>query len=328
MKFGIWLDFRNPPPFGQPWARIYDDSLSLATLAEQLGYESVWLSEHHLTSDGYLPSLFPVMAAIAARTERVRVGTAVLLAPLHHPLRLAEDAAVTDLLSAGRLELGLGAGYRHHEFTNLAVPYRERGTRTDETLDLLRLAWTGREFSYHGACFHFDGVTVTPPPVQSPHPPILIGGSSTAAAARAGRHGCHFLPESTTPPEVIDLYRTTLAEHGHDPVTFAVTVPATVYVCDDPDTGWAQVAPSFRYTADLFRTWAGQPPLDSADQLPRSRYLIGPPALVTERLRALQVTTGCRRVIFWARPPGLPIDLARRSLERFALEVAPAFRTT
>jgi alkanesulfonate monooxygenase SsuD/methylene tetrahydromethanopterin reductase-like flavin-dependent oxidoreductase (luciferase family) len=140
VKFGIWLDFRNPRPWRRPWTEVYEESVDLAVSAESWGFDSVWFSEHHLVDDGYLPALFPVIAAVGARTRRVRLGTAMLLAPLYHPLRLAEDAAVTDLLTGGRLDLGLAPGYRHEEFANLGVPREQRGARTEETVEVLRRA--------------------------------------------------------------------------------------------------------------------------------------------------------------------------------------------
>jgi probable F420-dependent oxidoreductase len=326
VKFGIWLDFRNPPQWHRPWAEAYHDCLRLAELAEQLGFDSVWASEHHFTADGYLPSVFPALATIAARTSRIRLGSAVLLTPLHHPLRLAEDAAVVDLISAGRLDLGLGLGYRNLEFNTLGIPPTQRGRRTDETVDLLKLAWTGQPFSYDSRYFRFHDVQVTPLPVQSPHPPIWVGGSSHAAALRAGRHGCHFLPDAATPPKIIDLYRATLAEHGHDPGQFRVTQPVSVYVCDDPEQGWAEVAPHYLYAANLYREWAGRPPLPSPDQLDRSRYLVGPPATVVDALQRLDAATHPDQVIFWAKPPGLPTERAHGALIRFAETVTPILR--
>jgi probable F420-dependent oxidoreductase len=325
VKFGIWLDFRNPPQWRQPWAEVYHDNLSLAVLAERLGFESVWVSEHHLTFDGYLPSVFPVLAAIAARTQRVRLGSAVVVAPLHHPLRLAEDAAVVDLLSRGRLDLGIAPGYRRHEFQNLGIAHAERGSRTDETIEVLRLAWTGRPFSFPGRHFQFNDVTVTPTPQQASHPPIWIGGSSRAAAVRAGRYGCHFLPDRDTPTSVVDLYRSTLADHGHQVQDFHITVTAAVHVCHDPVRGWNEIHPHYRYAANLYRQWASRPPLPEPDDVDRSRYLVGPPDTVVDGLRQAG-TTQVDRLIFWARPPGLPIAAARQSLTLFAEHVMPQLK--
>src|SRR6266545_1445430 len=325
MRFGIWLDFRNPPPWRQPWTDIYRDSLSLATLAEDLGFDSVWVSEHHLTADGYLPSVFPTLAAIAARTERIRLGTAVLLAPLHHPLRLAEDAAVVDQLSDGRLDLGVAPGYRQHEFDTLGIARTERGRRTDEAIEILRLAWRGRPFSYAGRCFQFNNVTVAPPPHQSPHPPIWVGGNSQAAAIRAGRLGCHFLPDGGTPTDFIALYRVTLANHGHDPGDFEITTTASVHICEDPDRGWTQVKDHYLYAANLYREWYERPTLPSADALDRSRYLVGPPPAIIDGLEQIQAANGVDRVIFFARLPGLAVKTARDSLRLFAEHVIPHF---
>src|SRR5713101_777560 len=112
VKFGYQFDFRNPPSSARSFETLYADTLKQASLAEELGFDSIWLTEHHFTDDGYLPSMMPMAAAIAARTHRVSIGTYVLLAPFQHPLKLAEDAAVVDVISGGRLRLGIGQGYR------------------------------------------------------------------------------------------------------------------------------------------------------------------------------------------------------------------------
>lgn len=326
MKFGIWLDFRNPERWRQPWAEVYEENLTLAAEAEELGFESVWLSEHHLTDDGYLPSLFPALAAIAARTSRVRLGTAMLLASLTHPLRLAEDAAVTDLLADGRLELGLAPGYREKEFEVLGVGRAERGARTEETVEILRRAWDGKPFSYTGRHFSVDDVVVTPVPDR--HPPLWIGGGGKAAALRAGRHGLRFLPDLGTPPEILDLYRRTLAEHGHDPARFGVTAIVTpgVYVCEDAEEGWQEIKEHYWYLLNKFQEWFGNPGLPSVDDLPRDLFLVGPPDAVAQGLRDRVKPLGdVERVIFFGRAPGLPADRARRSLRLFAEHVVPQF---
>jgi alkanesulfonate monooxygenase SsuD/methylene tetrahydromethanopterin reductase-like flavin-dependent oxidoreductase (luciferase family) len=162
--------------------------------------------------------------------------------------------------------------------------------------------------------------------LQSPHPPIWVGGSSPAAAARAGRHGCHFLPDAATPPEIINLYRATLADHGHNPDQFQVTQPTSVYVCNNAEQGWAEVAPHYLYAANLYREWAGRPPLSSVEDLNRSRYQVGPPTTVIDTLKRLDAATHPDQVIFWAKPPGLPTERARRGLVGFAKTVMPNLR--
>ena len=296
MRFGIWHDFRNPSQWAIPYDRLYRQNLEQIVWAEQLGYESVWVSEHHVTDDGYLPSVFPLLAAIAARTERIRIGSAVLLGPFQHPIRFAEDVAFVDQLSGGRLEIGIGLGYREREFELLGVPRGERAVRTEGLVLGARRAWS-------------DG-TVTPTPFQQPEPPLWIGGSSPAAARRAARLGCAFMPDAFVETEVVDLYRALGGKR--------VSVNPSIYVGP-----WEEAAPHFLYQYNRYREWGGGETLERADDLPRDRYLIGSPEEVAAGVTALVDRTGAETVFFWARPPGLAIELADRSLERFAKEVIP-----
>src|SRR5262245_42764709 len=164
IKLGYQFDFRNPPGSGRSFADLYSEMFRQAERAEELGFDSLWQTEHHFTDDGYLPSMLPMLAALAARTQRVTIGTYVLLAPFPHPINLAEDAAVTDVISRGRLRLGLGLGYRHEEFEGFDIPRNERLGRTLETIEILRRAWTGERFDFVGKHFNFRGVRVLPQP--------------------------------------------------------------------------------------------------------------------------------------------------------------------
>jgi alkanesulfonate monooxygenase SsuD/methylene tetrahydromethanopterin reductase-like flavin-dependent oxidoreductase (luciferase family) len=167
----------------EPWTEIYADALAIAEEAERLGFDGVWVSEHHFTDDGYMSALLPVLAAIAARTQRVALGTNVALAPMYHPLRLAEDAAVVDLLSGGRLLLGLAIGYRDAEFDAFGVPKRDRVARLVECVDVCRKAWTGAPFDHAGPLVSAEGLTVRPAPTGPPE--IWLGGWVDAAIERA-----------------------------------------------------------------------------------------------------------------------------------------------
>lgn len=296
MKFGIWHDFRNPPRWHRPYDRLYAENLEQVAWAEELGFESVWVSEHHVTDEGYLPSVFPMLAAIAERTRSMRLGTAILLGPFQHPIRFAEDVAVLDQLSGGRLEIGLGVGYREREFDLLDVPIAERAPRTEQLVEIARRVWA-------------DG-TVTPPPLQQPEPPFWIGGATPASARRAARLGCNYMPDAYVANEVLELYRE--LAHGE------VAINPSVYVGD-----WDDVAEHFLYQYNRYREWGGGETLESADELPRDRYIVGSPDDVAAGVRALVERTRCDRLFFWARPPGLGIELANASLERFAKEVIP-----
>src|SRR5213593_3677377 len=151
VRIGIGL-FTAQIPLGsrRTFAREYRETLDLVRLAESVGFDSAWVSEHHGSSDGYLPSLLPMLAAFAATTDRIALGTGVMLTPFHDPLRLAEDAAVVDQISGGRLILGLGLGWRDEEFRMFGQPVEERVRRTVDTVEVLRRAWTGERFSYEG----------------------------------------------------------------------------------------------------------------------------------------------------------------------------------
>src|SRR5229473_342565 len=138
IRFGLWYDFRNPAQWRQPADRFYREILDQIAWGENNGFDDVWLSEHHFIEDGYLPSMLPAAAAIAARTKRIRIPLGVLLMPFHNPVRLAEDIAVVDAISGGRFELGVGVGYKVEEFEGFAVPFNERGGRTNEALDIIR----------------------------------------------------------------------------------------------------------------------------------------------------------------------------------------------
>jgi alkanesulfonate monooxygenase SsuD/methylene tetrahydromethanopterin reductase-like flavin-dependent oxidoreductase (luciferase family) len=333
MRFGVWYDFRNPPRWHRPPADLYAETLEQAAWAETLGFESIWLSEHHVTDEGYLPATLPMLAALAMRTRVARLGTAVILAPFQHPIRFAEDVAVVDQLSRGRLEIGVAPGYRVEEFAALGVDPRERGTRTDELVEVARLAWTGEPFSHRGRHWSFENVQVTPVPFQRPGPPILIGGASVPAARRAGRLGCHFTPDSFAPPAVFDAYGAALRAHGHDPKDFPIATNRMIYVTEDPDAGWEEVREHVLYVHNRYRAWfaaagdhtASGPPLEDAGQLPRDEYLVGTPAQVIAGIEAMRRRLPFDRLYFWAGPPGLSIERSSRSLELFARHVIPHF---
>ena len=233
LKFDPWYDFRNPPQWYRNPADLYAETLDQISWADDLGFSCAWVSEHHFTEEGYLPAVFSALAAMAMRTSKMRLGTSVLLAPLHHPLRLAEEAAVVDAISGGRLELGLAPGYRVAEFDTMGVPKSQRGARTDEIIELLIKAWTEDRVNHEGLHYQFSDVAVGPKPVQDPYPSLWIGGSSLVAARRAARFGCKFMPDSGAAPEVFTEYSAGLAAAGHSAGELATNM--VVYVCDDPE---------------------------------------------------------------------------------------------
>jgi probable F420-dependent oxidoreductase len=220
MRFGLYSSIANPPR-GAHLDRCIEEVIAEAQLAEACGFDSCFFGEHHQDRDGFLPSPLIVAAAVAARTQRLRVGTSVLLLPLHHPVRVAEDAITLDLVSRGRVVLGVGIGYQPADFRAFGVPMDDRATRFEESLEILRRCWTGEPFSFHGRHYTLDDVQIRPRPFQTPGPPLWIGASVPAAARRAGRLADGFVgtPSTTlaTAIRLAGIYTQAAREAGREP---------------------------------------------------------------------------------------------------------------
>src|SRR4051794_38729930 len=171
IRFGLWYDFRNPAQWRQSSDRLYREILDQIAWGENNGFDDVWLSEHHFIEDGYLPSILPAAAAIAARTNRIRILSGVLLVPFHNPVRLAENIAVVDVISGGRFELGAGVGFKREEFEGFGVPFKERGARTNQSLEIIRRALAGETVTFKSEFFDFKNVKEPPSLFRNRIPP-------------------------------------------------------------------------------------------------------------------------------------------------------------
>jgi alkanesulfonate monooxygenase SsuD/methylene tetrahydromethanopterin reductase-like flavin-dependent oxidoreductase (luciferase family) len=338
MRFGIAQDFRNPADSGRPSPQLYSELLDQVVLAEQLGFDDVRLPEHHFTADGYNPSPLITAAAIAARTSRIRIGTFVLLLPFAHPVRVAEEAAVLDILSNGRFDLGLGQGYVQSEFTALAVPRSERGQRLEEGVTLLQRLFAEDDVHFEGRFTQVRGATLSPKPVQRPGPPLWIGARGEKAILRVARLGCNLL--CTLGPDPAPMYVEALREEGRDPADFSINQIRFVYVADSEDRAWEECGPFLNeiinFYAPILAEAADVPgdtdfrSFDSFQQLRDSpigqEAMIGSPDRIAEKLQTFTKNYNCTDLTMQTQYPGLDPRLANHSLELFAREVMPSFR--
>ncbi len=192
MKVGI-LQFFGWRDRSVPLNSVYKSALERFSVMDQTGYDAVWLAEHHFSSFSVCPSVHMMGAMAAARTKRLRIGTAVSLAPFYNPLRLAEEVALLDVLSGGRVNWGAGRGFERSEFAAFGIPGEESGPRFHEAVDIVLKAWTNQRLSYEGRFFQYDGVEVLPKPVQAPHPPVWMAASSMPAIEWAAGQGFSIL---------------------------------------------------------------------------------------------------------------------------------------
>lgn len=317
MRVGIYFDLRNPPAWEQDPARLYGFTLEMCEEAERLGADSVWVTEHHLFDDGYLPQPLTMAAAMAARTRRVRIGTAVVLAPLHHPVHLAEQAAVVDNLSGGRLELGLGAGYSRPEFDLFDADIDHRYTTTDQRCRDLRMLWAER---------------VRPRPIQVDLP-IWMGYAGPQGARRAGRLGAGLL---TPNHEMAEPYLAGLADGGFDAASARMAGNASAWVTDDPERDWPVVSRHLAHMFDTYRaaavagTGVAPPrPVDpdrlvaSSDARPLGTFRYGTPTDVAAALRHLVADAPVETLLFWASIAGMPEEMVARAIAAVCTDLKP-----
>jgi probable F420-dependent oxidoreductase len=258
VRVGIGL-FTGQVPVGseRTFAREYREMIDLVKLAEDVGFSSAWVSEHHGASDGYLPSLLVMLGAFAAATSTIELGTGVVLTPLHDPIRLAEDAAVVDQLSEGRLVLGLGLGWRGEEFRMLRIPFEERLARHVETIQILRRAWSGDRFSFEGGVFRLDRIRVSPPPARLGGPPILLGGYVDAALRRAAELGDGHLTDGDDPPfldHAMRLLDEAARSAGKDPAAQRWVLFKSAFVADRGEA-WSRVRDGVVQAWGCYEAW-------------------------------------------------------------------------
>jgi alkanesulfonate monooxygenase SsuD/methylene tetrahydromethanopterin reductase-like flavin-dependent oxidoreductase (luciferase family) len=322
MKLALRYDMRTPD-FGASAAELYAASIEHVAWADRLGFEAVYLAEHHGADDGYCPSPMIQAAAMAGVSGAIRLHFSALLLPLHDPIRLAEDLAILDVISGGRVDITAGLGYRPHEYRMFGVDKRRRVALFEEHLRVLQAAWTGEPFEYRG-----ETVVVRPRPIQRPRPPIYIGGSAEASAYRAARFGDGYLPAT---PGLWELYAAECARLGRPTGPPPPTVPSPLFlhVSEDPERDWPVVAPHVLYTARANAEWAkergvGDTPYPAAttieDLRAHPRFKVLTPDECTEYLLSFDDDS---EVQFQPLMGGLDPQIGWSGLRLFEHEVLP-----
>ena len=341
MRIGYgYLTAQHHPDDSRNDVEIYREAIEIAVELEAAGFDSVWTSEHHFVDDGYMPSQLPVLAAIAARTSRIRLGTGVLLAPMFDPLRLAEDAATVDLISDGRLILGLGIGWRDEEFEGFGVPMRERGSRMEGHLAVLRQAWSDGLVTGDGRHFRYEGLNVTPKPARPGGPPIWLGAGAEAAVRRVGRLADGYFAGPASPASLarrMGWVREEANAAGRDADAITANLYRPTFAWRDGDA-WERVR-DFAWYIDWKYGDMGDargslerkhPPALGADdeERLRSRVIAGTPEQVAERLLEYADVLGVEGT-FVARGhfPGMDPAVAAESRRVLAEEVLPLVRS-
>lgn len=348
MRFGLSLAVKSPTRWAPPLEQVYRDVLGDAELAEELGFDSVMITEHHFTDDSWCPAPLLLASAIAARTSRIRIGTAILVLPFYNPVRLAEDVAVLDVISGGRAILGVGMGYRSQEFDGLGLSMSERLPRFLEGLEILRRCWTEDEVDYDGAIFKIRGARVRPRPVQAGGPPIWIGANAKAGIRRAAQLGLTYYFGNTASlgvlRERVAYFDDQLRAVGRDPRTVDKPVMREMYVAQSSEQAWDEVGEGIVYAyreefiglgfGVITQDAQGRPeiitdrdhPIFEPHALAADRMVIGSPDDCIKEIRRYQRDLGATEILFRVHHPGMSTSKVRTSLELFAKEVLPAFR--
>jgi alkanesulfonate monooxygenase SsuD/methylene tetrahydromethanopterin reductase-like flavin-dependent oxidoreductase (luciferase family) len=355
MRFGTYFFLQRPP--GVSDADVLRTEIEQMVLSEALGYDSVWLTEHHFADYGISSAPSVLASAVLSRTSRVHVGLAVYVLPFHDPIRFAEETATLDILSGGRLIVGLGRGNRPAEFVGYRVPQAENRGRFEEAAEIVVAAWTQDVVRYEGRYWQIPPLTVHPKPLTRPHPPIAVSVVSPETITWTAEKGYRLLSSGLHTPltRSLDqraLYRAGLQAAGHDPATIASllgqwTLTKHVYVAPTDEEAWADArGPEEWFIEAYCRSMRvdhleGLPPAIAAqaeqvranmtalrwEDLLHDALLIGSPETVRAKVAEL-AAVGVGELVCWTSFGGLPDAKVRRSMQLFATEVIPAVRST
>lgn len=320
--------------------RFYREFLEETILGESLGFDSVWLEEHHGVQDHYWPSPLMGLAGVATHTGRILLGTDILVLPFYHPVRVAEDAAMLDIMSGGRFILGAAIGYKPDEFSLYQLSMEKRGARFEEAICLIKALWIQDEVNFEGKYYQVKGLKIEPRPVSSPHPPIWLGGWGELSLARAASIGDAWIPGPTANLEKLmqaqRIYHQRLRSIGIDPKTRPTPLTREVVIADTDEEALevAEMHLLINYRDEYGGGKWRHPiignedptPVNQIETLLNDRFLIGSPDTVTQKLHKFKEVFGVDHIICRLYYPGISHEFILRALKLIAREVMPAFK--
>ena len=327
LRIGVSYDFRNPVNSGVSDAHLYAEILEQVKWLDQIGADMVWFTEHHFVEDGYLPSWVPVAGAMAAVTSHVRFGTDICLMPFNHPIRLAEDLAVLDNISGGRVDIGLGMGYAPHEFRGFGFSPSRRVSLMNEGIEVLQQCFTGERFSYHGKRYQFEDVIIKPGYVQKGGPPIWLAAMSEPGALRAAHYDTNFLPQGLR-KKSFDPWVKALQSTDRKTSDKRVGIIRSILVTDDRSADWPVIRAAEKYRMQLYNRFfeeSGEGFGETGEPVPQT-WIVGDVEHCIAELKSFIREFGITDIVTMAVPPGLRADQMGDSLQLLFSEVVPGLK--
>ena len=341
VKFGIFSLPSFIPEYDGTITSFYKRLLELLEHSEEVGFDSAWLNEHHFHAFGGMMPHPPVaLAAVAARTSRIRLGTSIAILPLHNPVELAESYAMLDQISEGRLEFGVGRGYLKHDYDVMGVPWDEGHDRMFEGLQVILQAWQHQPFTFHGRFYNYDNASVWPVPVQQPHPPIWGAATRTADSFEwVGRHGFNLLTLMHLKPlheqaKFVQVYRDAAIASGRDPAAVRVSTHFQVYCTESRQEAIREFVAAHELVHEQFvsarhHSGATVPVTEAAPAerlIEEGRVCVGAPDDCIRILRQARDTIGLTGADCSFYFGTIDYEKARRSMDLFASEVIPQLK--
>ena len=349
MRFGLMHSFEAPATFGVTPQQVYAEGLQQIEAADAAGMDHIWLTEHHFFEDSYCPSPLLAAAAIAARTEQIRIHFGIALLPLHgNPVRFAEDIAVLDNLSGGRVEVGLGQGYRQAEYDGLGIAYDERRGRYLEGIEIVERLLAGETLDFEGKYWNLKAARLAPQPVQKPFPPVWIGAATPTVRKRVAQSGQQLLISLLTDlghtRAQFNDYRAALIEADRDPGAESFALIREFWVGETFDQAWDDVGPHLRHTyqsvyappaVSMIETMPDgtrrpvtdkDDPFFHSEQFWRDRFIIGDVDFCVDELIRFRDELGLTDIVLRIAHPGISHEKAMQCLEVLTNEVIPRVR--